>query len=107
MSDVYIYQCGSCLTRYANLPGMSIRCPECRSKERELILSESILDLAKRFIDLQKLKGIITEEMIEDAQTESGGWTKETLAGWGVPWPPPKGWKEQLLKTGIPYHREP
>ena len=161
MSNVHIYQCGSCSTRYANLPGMSIRCPECGSKERELILSESILDLAKRFIDLQKLneqaanteralnalrlaseafgeledydwpqteadtfygregsgpdfdgawqavldaikllEGTVTEEMIEDAKTESGGWTKETLAGWGVPWPPPKGWKEQLFKTG-------
>lgn len=61
MSDVYIYQCGSCSTRYANLPGMSIRCPECRSKERELILSESTLDLANRFIRLNVDKAILME----------------------------------------------
>jgi hypothetical protein len=32
--------------------------------------------------------------------TPGGGWTKETLAGWGVPWPPPKGWKAALLAKG-------
>lgn len=30
------------------------------------------------------------------ARTAKGGWTKETLASWGVSWPPPKGWKEAL-----------
>ena len=34
---------------------------------------------------------------IEAARTSAGGWTRETLAGWGVPWPPPKGWKQKLL----------
>lgn len=38
-----------------------------------------------------------TEEEIEAARTPAGGWTRETLAGWGVPWPPPKGWKQDLL----------
>lgn len=45
----------------------------------------------------------ITEKEILDKQTEKGGWTKKTLAEWGVPWPPPKGWKEALLKNGLPY----
>ena len=36
-------------------------------------------------------------------QTERGGWTKRTLAKWGVPWPPPKGWKVFLLEHGAPY----
>ncbi len=26
----------------------------------------------------------------------TGGWKKATLARWGVPWPPPKGWKADL-----------
>lgn len=25
-----------------------------------------------------------------------GGYTRTQLAEWGVPWPPPKGWKKQL-----------
>jgi hypothetical protein len=33
---------------------------------------------------------------IEAARTPAGGWSKETLAGWGVSWPPPKGWKKAL-----------
>ncbi len=40
---------------------------------------------------------IITEEEIELCKTQKGGWTKETLAQWGVPWPPPKGWKKTLI----------
>ncbi|WP_174804372.1 hypothetical protein [Martelella limonii] len=39
-----------------------------------------------------------TEKMIEAAKTKSGGWSKETLASWGVPWPPPKGWKVALIR---------
>lgn len=38
-----------------------------------------------------------TEAEIDAAMTPGGGWTKETLAGWGVAWPPPKGWKAALL----------
>lgn len=30
------------------------------------------------------------------AQTAGGTWTKEQLATWGVPWPPPRGWKQRL-----------
>jgi 8-oxo-dGTP diphosphatase len=33
---------------------------------------------------------------IERAKTKNGGWTKKTLAQWGVPWPPPKGWRDEL-----------
>ena len=36
-------------------------------------------------------------EEIMQAQTPNGGWTKITLAKWGVPFPPPKGWKKKLL----------
>ncbi|MDH6107914.1 hypothetical protein P3T36_006373 [Kitasatospora sp. MAP12-15] len=33
---------------------------------------------------------------IEAVRTPAGGWTRAQLAAWGVPWPPPKGWKKQL-----------
>ena len=39
----------------------------------------------------------ITEQDIEEGMTEAGGFDQETLAAWGVPWPPPKGWKNVLL----------
>jgi hypothetical protein len=32
-------------------------------------------------------------EEIEAQKTASGGWTRMALAAWGIPWPPPKGWR--------------
>jgi hypothetical protein len=37
-----------------------------------------------------------TEEEIEAARSPRGGWTRKTLAKWGVGWPPPKGWKRKI-----------
>lgn len=37
-----------------------------------------------------------TLQEIEAAQTPAGGWTRETLAKWGVSWPPRKGWRQRL-----------
>jgi hypothetical protein len=31
-------------------------------------------------------------------RTANGGWTKQQLETWGVPWPPPKGWIIQLVE---------
>jgi hypothetical protein len=31
--------------------------------------------------------------------TGAGGWTRATLAEWGVPWPPPKGWRVHLERA--------
>ena len=39
----------------------------------------------------------LTAEEIEAGRSPRGGWTRATLAGWGVPWPPPKGWRSRLL----------
>jgi hypothetical protein len=44
------------------------------------------------------------EKMILNQKTKGGGFNKHTLAGWGVPWPPPKGWKETLVLFGFPYN---
>jgi len=40
---------------------------------------------------------IVTEEQIQAAKTENGGWTKAQLLEWGVPWPPEKGWQQKLI----------
>ncbi|MEU1670377.1 hypothetical protein ABZ547_43675 [Streptomyces sparsogenes] len=37
-------------------------------------------------------------EEIEAACTPKGAWTRAQLAEWGVPWPPPKGWKDELTE---------
>jgi len=42
------------------------------------------------------LERSISREEIMAARTKNGGWTRATLASWGVPWPPPKGWKAEL-----------
>jgi hypothetical protein len=38
-----------------------------------------------------------TEDEIMAARTPKGAWTKKQLAEWGVPWPPPRGWKRRLI----------
>ncbi|MEH0416077.1 hypothetical protein [Streptomyces sp. B21-083] len=35
-------------------------------------------------------------EEVEAARTPGGGWKRDQLAAWGVAWPPPKGWKDEL-----------
>jgi transcriptional regulator with XRE-family HTH domain len=40
----------------------------------------------------------ISELEIEAERTAKGGWTRATLAKWGVPWPPPKGWRRALIE---------
>src|SRR5690606_24324088 len=37
-----------------------------------------------------------SEEEVVAGQTENNGWKKETLAAWGVAWPPAKGWRQEL-----------
>jgi hypothetical protein len=39
----------------------------------------------------------MTPAQIDAARTPRGGWTRAQLAEWGVPWPPPKGWRQRLL----------
>lgn len=33
---------------------------------------------------------------VTKARTRRGGWTRAQLAEWGVPWPPPRGWRQSL-----------
>lgn len=38
----------------------------------------------------------VTNEEVEAARSPKGGWTRATLAKWGVPWPPPRGWRRVI-----------
>lgn len=40
---------------------------------------------------------------IEAGRSAAGGWTRATLARWGVSWPPPRGWKKRLERD---YYRK-
>lgn len=46
-----------------------------------------------------------TREQIDAAMTPGGGWTRAQLAEWGVPWPPPKGWRKELEAKAKPEWR--
>lgn len=37
-------------------------------------------------------------EEIEAVKTPKGAWTRAQLAEWGVPWPPERGWKDELIE---------
>jgi hypothetical protein len=47
---------------------------------------------------------MLTAADIEAGRTARGGFTRATLASWGVPWPPPRGWRRRLL-AGQPVER--
>jgi hypothetical protein len=40
---------------------------------------------------------LVMDAEIDPKRTEKGGWTRRQLAEWGVPWPPPKGWRSALV----------
>lgn len=33
---------------------------------------------------------------LENSRTPRGGYSRKQLAEWGIPWPPPKGWRSRL-----------
>jgi len=39
-----------------------------------------------------------TSEIIEALRTPAGGFTRRALQSIGVPWPPPKGWRQNLIR---------
>lgn len=49
---------------------------------------------------------MMTEEEIEAGRSANGGFTKAQLLMWGVPYPPPKGWKQTLMSGGSFEERE-
>jgi hypothetical protein len=45
----------------------------------------------------RKLVEVPSPAEVAAARTPQGGWARETLAKWGVSWPPPKGWRSRLV----------
>ena len=43
-------------------------------------------------------------KIIESYRSEKGGYTRATLGLFGVDWPPPKGWKKELIKEADNAH---
>jgi hypothetical protein len=46
-----------------------------------------------------------TAEEIDAARTPAGGWSATVLAGWGIPWPPPRGWRQRLIANHAAHQR--
>lgn len=40
-------------------------------------------------------------DLITSLMTSKGGWKRDDLAKLGVPWPPPKGWRSQIIDKGF------
>jgi hypothetical protein len=40
----------------------------------------------------------LTPEEVEAGRSAAGGFTRKQLAAWNVPWPPPAGWLQALLR---------
>jgi hypothetical protein len=40
----------------------------------------------------------LTREEVEAGRSPAGGFTRAQLAEWSVPWPPPSGWLQALLR---------
>ena len=51
--------------------------------------------------EVNSLEKVPTLEELEAGRSPKGGYTRETLASWGVPWPPPKGWLEELRRQAL------
>jgi hypothetical protein len=68
-------------------------------RKREESLRTNELE-RKRKESLPKSERIVTLEELESCRTEKGGYrhTRARLTSWGVPWPPPKGWRAKLLE---------
>ncbi|MFC3208097.1 hypothetical protein [Aquamicrobium soli] len=49
--------------------------------------------------EVEKIKGAASEAEIIAAMTLKGGWKAVTLAGWGIAWPPPQGWRRKLVEN--------
>ena len=45
---------------------------------------------------------VVTKEFIESIKTANGGYIRKQLDALGVGWPPPKGWKKEIVGASIP-----
>jgi len=67
---------------------VGLRCKDCGAF--------TVPETKRRIISTSGKRGMTAEE-IEAGRTPKGGFSKLQLKAWGVPWPPPKGWKKALM----------
>jgi hypothetical protein len=60
----------------------------------------------RRFVDLPVPKRPMSAEDIDRQRSPRGGWSRDILRRWGVPWPPPKGWRARLIQHGAPWRAD-
>lgn len=53
----------------------------------------------KRVGKLSGITAAVSPEEIKAARTPKGAWKAKTLAQWGISWPPPQGWRKQLIEN--------
>ena len=41
----------------------------------------------------------VSPEEVRAKQTGNGGWKASVLREWGIPWPPPKGWRQMITSN--------
>lgn len=92
-----------------------VGCPRCRAPKGQdcfqrngggcrphagrahALIRSGVVGMAQR--DEQQgavLRAPSPQEVLATATGARGGWTAKQLAVWGVPWPPPKGWRKDL-----------
>jgi hypothetical protein len=45
----------------------------------------------------QARRALVADLIIEAGKTPRGAWTDPQLGRWGITWPPPKGWRRELV----------
>lgn len=68
-------------------------CPRCGSEPRSACIAEREPwqeVCAERYRDA-------ATALIDGLKSPAGGWTRKSLARLGVPWPPPRGWRQRLI----------
>jgi hypothetical protein len=124
-------KCGLCLTseaildvhhlNYRNLydvqpAELKVLCRSCHDLVHELLKSGALTyqsaDWKHRWRVTQRAVRAYhnptnpIDAKIKAAATRKSGWTKKQLAEWGVPWPPPKGWRQKLIDNPPPSLRQ-
>lgn len=50
-------------------------------------------------LPLEAITAAVSNADIEAAKSSAGGWKRSKLQELGVPWPPPKGWRQKLIEN--------
>lgn len=51
---------------------------------------------SKRYLAARTSFPVPSPDAVVDASGGRGAWRAKTLAVWGIPWPPPSGWRAKL-----------